>query len=121
MNSYGKRNGLVVHLLRTVQKTVSAEQDMMNIIRSLNAASKGVLEGKYKIKNLLWAVDISVEEIEANKGGNAKELVCGAPCLKSVYVGGVGMFSIHWEFFLCFQSTWDSKQIIKHEKNIVTM
>jgi len=53
MNSYGKRNGLVVHLLRTVQKTVSAEQDMMNIIRSLNAASKGVLEGKYKIKNLL--------------------------------------------------------------------
>lgn len=51
----------------TVQKTRNAEQYVINIIRLLNAASKGILEGKCKTKNPLWAVDNSIEEREAKK------------------------------------------------------
>lgn len=51
MNSYGKKNGLVACLLRTVQKIKSMEQYVVNIVRSLNAASKRISEGKYKIKH----------------------------------------------------------------------
>lgn len=58
-------------LLRAVQKTVSAEQYVINIIRSLNAASKGAWEGKYKINNVLWAARNSAE---AEKVGEQRSL-----------------------------------------------
>lgn len=106
---------LLMCLLRAVQKTVSAEQYVINIVRSLNAASKGAWEGKYKINSVLWAA----RNCRGRKGRRAKELVCGCPWLKSAYVRRVGAFSSRREFCLCLQSSRDWTWIINREKSVV--
>lgn len=74
-------------VLRTAQKARSVEQHGINILRSLNAASEGILEGKSKITHSLWAADNCVEVKKAGKCGNAEECVCEHPYSEFVFIG----------------------------------